>query len=354
MSREVFFPGSVPIKPVAALFDAFVEHGLARMMKYVPDGEQEGWGGSARAKIGALPFLEKSRVGAVTERATTQFFANRRFQYFRVKEGCKLAEMNVPNLGLVNNAVRSYREFKRNKDAGAFAVDAKFVVTIPGPGTLFFTIEAPKKQLFPFMERTFKEEIARIIEALPAAEIAIQLDLALEAELEEYLRRPHAFALPFLEGLDWNLGEQAQMVANICNFVPPEADLGFHLCAIFHIDESQGQDMNVHVDWSNSLSEKIDRPVSYIHLPTAPEHGDKDFEALLRLRVKPETKIYLGLMHTDDWLEGAKRRSAAAAKVYPNFGVATFCGLSQPSCHEFVEPHSIAEILNWYRQVADL
>jgi hypothetical protein len=354
MTREVFFPGSVPNKPASALFDAFVEHGLARKMKYVPDGEQEGWGGRARARIAALPFLENSRVGAVTGRQTTLFFANRRFQYSRVREGHNLSDMDTPDLGLVNNAIQSYREFKRVKDAGGFSADTKFVVTIPGPGTLFFTIEAPKEQLFPFMERTFKQEISRIVGALPPTEIAIQLDLALEAELEEYLRRPDAFELPFLEGLDWSLHEQTQMVANICNSIPREVDLGFHLCAIFHIDQSQGQDMNVHVDWCNALSDKIERPVNYIHLPTVPQHGDEDFETLLRLRLKPETKIYLGLMHTDDWLEGAKRRSAAAAKVYPNFGVATFCGLSQPSRHESVKPRPIGDILNWHREVAEL
>jgi hypothetical protein len=56
----------------------------------------------------------------------------------------------------------------------------------------------------------------------------------------------------------------------------------------------------------------------------------------------------------DDGIEGAKRRIAAAATATPDFGVAAFCGLAQPSRQEGARPHTMEEIFELHRKVAEI
>jgi hypothetical protein len=59
-----------------------------------------------------------------------------------------------------------------------------------------------------------------------------------------------------------------------------------------------------------------------------PEHRDDDgwFSPMRELRLRPETELYLGLLHPVDRDEGALRRIAAARRHVPHFGVGTECG----------------------------
>jgi hypothetical protein len=152
---------------------------------------------------------------------------------------------------------------------------------------------------------------------------------------------------------NWPFKETVAMISEIADAVPETAELGFHLCAIYHIDESQGQDLNVHVDFSNALANTVRRHINYIHMPTTPDYETANFEPLRALRLDPRTKIYLGLIHVEDGVKGAVRRARAAAEVRSDFGVAAFCGLAQPSRAEFANPHTIDNIFEIHREVAE-
>ena len=54
------------------------------------------------------------------------------------------------------------------------------------------------------------------------------------------------------------------------------------------------------------------------------------FAPLRDLRLAADTTVYLGVIHRDDGLEGARRRIAAARTALPEFGIASFCGLGNP------------------------
>ena len=223
--------------------------------------------------------------------------------------------------GIAENAIASYRQFKQMKESAVVPRRARFQATLPGPLDCAFVVELPKGELFPLAEEATAREISAITAAIPADDLTIQVDLAFEVELEEYRRRPKDFDMPVYEGVDWTLEDQATLIANVCNRIPPNIELGFHLCSIWHIDQSKGQDNNVHVDWCDALSRKIDRPIGYIHMPTIPEHQAADFAPLRRLKLHPETQLFLGVIHMDDGLEGARRRIAAAASAITDFGV---------------------------------
>lgn len=348
--REIMLVGSVPLKPASAVFEAVSRHDLAPLMKRIPDGEQAGWD-KGMFSLYELDVFEISRRKRMTLRPST-FFADLEVPYVRLKAGLKPEDVHVESLGIAENAERSFAEFRKSKAEGLIPAEARFCVTIAGPGTMFGPVELPAADLFPLAERAFKTELAKVLNAIPHDELAIQLDLAVEAEIEEYRRRPEAFELPAFADMDWTLEDTSNAIANIANTIPEEVELGFHLCAIYHIDESQGQDLAVHVDLSNALSEKISRPIGYIHLPTVPTHDEADFAALRQLRLHPETRLFLGVIHAELGEEGAERLIRAAAKSYPDFGIAAFCGLRQPSRREFENPHTVDEILEMHRHAA--
>jgi hypothetical protein len=105
------------------------------------------------------------------------------------------------------------------------------------------------------------------------------------------------------------------------------------------------------VDWANALTERIDRPIGYIHMASVPEHGRSDYASLERLKLDEGTKLFLGLIHGSDGLDGARRRIQAASEFRSDFGVAHYCGLN-PILG--VDPARLDEILELHRQVASL
>jgi hypothetical protein len=58
---------------------------------------------------------------------------------------------------------------------------------------------------------------------------------------------------------------------------------------------------------------------------------DAYFAPLARLKLRPETEFFLGLVHDTDGIDGALKRVRAAQKVAPRFGIGTECGLAMRS-----------------------
>jgi len=54
--------------------------------------------------------------------------------------------------------------------------------------------------------------------------------------------------------------------------------------------------------------------------------ADGYFEALETLELPDETELYLGLVHREDGVDGARRRIEVAQRHVERFGVATECG----------------------------
>jgi hypothetical protein len=165
---------------------------------------------------------------------------------------------------------------------------------------------------------------------LPADDLAIQLDIAMEAEHEEYRRRPAAFDTPIHEEFDWTLEQVADSAAWLANQVPAGVELGFHICSIWHHYQAGGQDNAVLADTVNALASRVTRPIEYVHIPTIPEDDEADFAPLAQLELGPETKLFLGVIHASDGLDGALRRIRAAKTAVSDFGIASFCGLGIP------------------------
>jgi hypothetical protein len=81
------------------------------------------------------------------------------------------------------------------------------------------------------------------------------------------------------------------------------------------------------MELANDTLPRIRRPIQFIHIPVPIERDDDAYFAPLHdLRLPDGTELYLGLAHFRDGRDGAQRRITAAARVVPDFGVATECG----------------------------
>ena len=341
--REILLTGSVPLKPAARVFEV-VSTCAGDAMRRMPDGEQSGWVEGVRKALARNDAFEPGSVS----RIGTQPTFTRPIQMLRLKPGRAAHEVELGELGFARNAIESYRTFRELRAQGTIKAGTRFQATVAGPATTGGTLEMPEDQMLPLVERALSNEIRRIVEAVPAQELTIQLDLAVEVEKEEYRRRPQAFDTPIFGIRQLSFEGTTDSVARLANAVPPEVELGFHLCALWHVDKGGGQDLRVHVDYANALVRKIRRPIGYFHLPTTPEYAEKDFAPLRDLHLGAGTRLFLGLIHAADGLEGARRRLEAAQSVVGDFGIGHFCGLAQWGAG----PDTVEPMLRLHRETA--
>ena len=100
---------------------------------------------------------------------------------------------------------------------------------------------------------------------------------------------------------------------------------------------------------ANALSRRVSRSIQWIHMPVPRERTDDAYFAPLReLHLRPETRLYLGLIHHSDGVDGARARIAAAEKAVAEFGIATECGMGRR------DPATMSSLLKLHAQAADL
>src|SRR6266513_1497319 len=83
-------------------------------------------------------------------------------------------------------------------------------------------------------------------------------------------------------------------------------------------------------DVKAGVIEELDRPLAYIHMPVPADRSDEAYFApLLELKLRRQTKLFLGLVHDSDGAEGTRARIAVAAKFASDFGIAAECGFGR-------------------------
>jgi SAM-dependent methyltransferase len=229
--------------------------------------------------------------------------------------------MVFDRLGFADTAQASYKTFARLKRDGVIARHVRFQVSLPTPLAPMSAFVDPEHQALiePIYEAKLLEELAEIARAIPPDQLAIQWDTRLE------------FAM--LEGVTpaWFTEVRAGVLERLLRLsrqTPDGVELGFHLCygddyhGHFKVPDNCGK----MVELANALAGSIDRPLNWIHLPVPMSAGEEYFAPLSRLRVHPETELYLGLLHQADGTPGASDRIANAQHWVSDFGVATDCG----------------------------
>ena len=304
--------------------------------KRIPDGEtgeRLQWTDSQVPRLAEMVELE--RIDDETSA----------YPCFALREGADAGALRF-EFDYAPAAIDSYRAFAALKRDGVIGAATRFQVSLPSPLAITLYIQpSDAPALLPALERGLLAQLQTIAASIPHDQLAIQWDLPSEvAVIEGFLPDPYPD----------QPGAILDMVTRLGAAVPADAELGYHLC---YGDEpgadGQGQhflqpaDLSKLVALANELSDRAQRAIGWIHMPVPIERDDAAFFApLAELRLAPETELYLGLVHHEDGLDGARRRIAVAADYVTGFGVATECGMGR-------DPRAaIPELLRIQAQVA--
>jgi SAM-dependent methyltransferase len=249
--------------------------------------------------------------------------------------------LTFDNLGYADAATASYRRFAQLKRDGVVPAHVRFQLSLPtplAPVTAFVAAEH-RAQVEPAYEARVLEELGTILAAIPADQLAIQWDARLE------------FAM--LEGItDSWFGEVRsgvlERLLRLSRNIPAQVELGFHLC---YGDETHGHFVVPHdarkmVDVGNALASSLGRPLNWLHMPVPRDAGDEYFAPLADLRLDPATELYLGVLHVEDGVDGARRRIATARRHVDAFGAASDCGWGRGG------PKAVEILLGLHRDVS--
>jgi hypothetical protein len=175
----VLLTGSVPLRSAGKVFETVARH-LGGVAPRMPDGEQIGWSSAARRTFEHHPALEAYNQAPLNAGGKDPV------DIFRLRQGYGARDLVLGPYGYVENATRSYAAFKQLRDTGVIPAKTRYQATLPGPGTSAFCIELDADTLLPLAREAQAREIEGITATIPAADLAIQLDVGMEAEHEEF------------------------------------------------------------------------------------------------------------------------------------------------------------------------
>ncbi len=321
--REVLLVGSVPLGSAEEVFETCA-HALDGRVKRLPDGEtgpRTNWIAWQRGLLGANPALQQLPSAGP-------------FPVFVLNPDHR-GPVTFGALGYAKAALDSYAVFRKLREAGRIPAGMRFQVSLPTPlAVVAQYIEASAQAAVekPYADRLLAEA-REIVAAIPHAELAVQWDVAVEFAVLEGLRRVHFQAV--YEGV-------VERLCALRTAIPPDIEMGFHLCygdaGGKHFKEPA--DTSLLVKIANAISAESPRPIQWIHMPVPRERDDSAYFAPLRnLKLRPETRLFLGLVHPGDGIEGTRRRMAMAERFVRDFGIATECGFGRRP------PETVPELL---------
>ena len=143
--------------------------------------------------------------------------------------------------------------------------------------------------------------------------------------------------------------ETVDVLTQIGDGVPASVEFGYHLCYGSPADEHMvlPKDMGIMVDLTNAVVAAVKRPIEFVHMPVVKARTDDAYFAPLeRLKLKPETELYLGLIHHND-AAGDATRLAAARRHHRVDGIGTECGMARG------DPARLPALLAAHRQAVE-
>jgi hypothetical protein len=331
--------GSIPLPDADAVFRGCANY-VGRHVSCLPDGEfgpRALWiGYLAKHVYHGHPDIETvQRLPEENEwRAPTPSSKWR----FRVKPGAGVPRLDT---GYADIALRSYEIFRRLRDEGVIPAGIRFQVCFPSSGSAFVTYFediADWPRMTAAYEDAYRRDLARILERVPARDLAIQIDFCPEI-------RDIVDAFPWSPHRPGKFENWIAAVARQAAMVPDEALLGLHWCygtlggwPMIKLD-----DLDFCTRLTNAALARIERVVDYVHMPVLRHAGDAYFAPLRGLEAG-DAKVYLGLLHHSDDLAANLARIATARKhLAADLGVASVCGygrLSEDDTRKAFELHA--------------
>ena len=356
-SRQVHLVGSVPLENAEQVFRTASDI-LGDRLPRIPDGETGNrlqWIMYQYILMSKMPVFEVVD-GKVTSQeltdeietfiATPEVGFDMHQRQLQIKEGVDVEDIKFSHLGYADVAKESYQEFKALKENGDIHENCRFQVSLPTPLAPIQTFTSPKgytesNALYCQYKMSMFDELRRITDSIPAEDLAIQWDVCIEIVMLENRQNDERVA-------SWHAAIPEEL-CSLAEIVPDSVEVGFHFCYgdMGHKHFFEPVDTKLMADLANEVTQGVSRPIQWIHMPVPRDRNDKAyFEPLSALRLRPETQLFLGLVHYTDGLEGTLQRIDAALPAVSNFGIATECGLGRR------EPSTIPELLRLHTQAA--
>jgi len=335
IARGVHLVGSVPLASAEAVFTT-VAAALDERLRRIPDGET---GPRSDWIVWQLPvFTSQPRLEVVPPAPNGW----RPLPRVRLEDGARADDVRFEALGYAEAAIASYRVFARLKRDGRVPVGCRFQVCLPTPLAPISAFVVPEHQgaLEPAYEARLLAELRLMLEDVPHDQLAIQWDTN--------------FELGMLEGVfpvwfDDVKGGILERLLRLSRQVPADVELGYHLCYgdVQHRHFTEPRDAAKLVEIANALAASLGRPLNWLHLPVPRNRDDAAYYAPLEgLRLRPETELYLGLVHHTDGVEGSARRIEVARRFVGDFGIATECGWGRRA------PATVPGLLRIHRELS--
>jgi hypothetical protein len=326
VSAELLLVGSLPVDSTDEAFRAGGEL-FADLVFALPDGEtgpRAGWVGYEREQ------LCRPTADVVVVEETDSPSGRPRHAYetpvFTIREGVR--DLHFDRWPRIDDAIASYQRFAALREEGTIPHGLRYQVGLPFPGSALNAFKADFAADYPIAERAFEElagrELARLVETIPPAELAIQWDLAYETQ--------------DIEGvLAWT-GEGAWErfagpVSRLTRLIPEDVLVGYHLCygTFPEWPMYEARDMGVLVRMANFAVAESGRTVDWLHLagPRYLRSEDRNFFRPLVDLEPAAARVFLGIVLPLDGERGLRRRHDTASRYLDDFGVAMYCGFGR-------------------------
>jgi SAM-dependent methyltransferase len=334
-AHGVHLVGSVPLASAEVVFRTVAAE-IGDRLRRIPDGET---GPRSDWIVWQLPvFTARSQLEVVPPAPNSW----RPLPRVRLGAGARPEDVTFEALGYAEAAIASYRVFARLKRDGLVPVACRFQVCLPTPLAPISAFVVPEHQAL--LERVYEEgllgELRLILREVPHDQLAVQWDTNFEFGMLEGV---------FPVWFDDVKGGILERLLRLSRQVPADVELGYHFCYgdVQHRHFKEPADAAKLVDVANALAASLGRPLNWIHLPVPRDRVDPAYYApLAELRLRPETELYLGVVHHTDGVEGSARRMDAAGACVTGFGIATECGWGRRA------PATIPELLRIHRELS--
>src|ERR1700740_450428 len=308
----VHFVGSIPLPDPETVFRTLAESTGAHLRR-LPDGEtgiRKTWIRFLQQVLADNPAIEVA--SDVPPFKFTQWDGKllREIPRLRVKPGMT-PDPATFETGYAEMAIASCQLCERLQREGVIPAAVKFQISLPTPiaPTYNNMVPSDRPALIPVLTTHMLGEVTAIAQALPNDRIALQWDVCQEVIAWEGYYEPGP--------VDFRKETIAELIT-IGDGVPATIELGYHLCYGSPADEHviQPKDAGIMVEIVNAVSTGVRRPIQFFHLPVPkPRTDDGYFAPLAGLKLRPETELYLGLVHRDDMAGNAARLAAARSHV---------------------------------------
>jgi hypothetical protein len=342
MSEQLLLVGSIPLDTPKEVFETFGAP-LGRFLAAMPDGEvgpRSHWISRIHYQVLAahpeLEVLARPRPDNGIERLNPHDNSDR--WQFKVRDGVERVRFGDPGwrLGFARDALNSYFVFQTLREKGVLPPHLRFQVSMPMVNSALpprvFPVVSDLDRIKPGFEAALRAEVAKIVEKIPAHDLAIQWDCATEVQ-DAYGAIPQLPQAALASEASGQRGDSRAIERNVAQVrnlspqIPEGVALGYHFCfgTLGGWPRFQPQTLSETVKLANAFVEASGRRVDWIHIPLL-DTTDEAFFAPLKGLEPRGARVYLGAIYN---MERFAQRVALARKYFPDFGLAAYCGFGR-------------------------